>query len=128
MFKLYALIITTILFFAGSVMATDAAFTWLPNPPGTDGYKIHYGPSTRNYTHFTDVGFPEIKEELGEDGMPEDRVEATVTGFTPGETYFFAATAYNIEGESGYSDEVEITFPTIDTGDPVIINMTINEP
>jgi len=55
-----------------------------------DGYKVYYGTESRMY------------------GTPED-VVGNVTSYTPTldpGTYYFALTAYNAYGESGYSEEL----------------------
>jgi hypothetical protein len=71
---------------------------WDPNTePDLAGYKIHYGTASNDYLHSIDVGDTEI---------------CTITDLQPGETYYFAATAYNTAGlESDYSDEVIYTVP-----------------
>jgi hypothetical protein len=56
------------------------------------GYKLHYGPSSGNYTASVDVG---------------NLTSYTLTGLARNSTYYIAATAYNTAGmESGYSNEV----------------------
>lgn len=54
------------------------------------GYKVYYGTSSGNYTSIVDVGNVTIY---------------TVTGLSV-ETYYFAVTASNANGESVYSNEV----------------------
>ena len=80
----------------------QADFSWLPNSePNLTGYKIYYGTASRTYTNILDIGLPD----------PVDgRIHGTVTALTPGETYYFAATAYDSTGaESDYSDEIVYT-------------------
>ena len=56
------------------------------------GYKIYYGPSSRNYDTVIDVG---------------NYTSISITDLEDNETYYFAVTAYNADGdESGYSNEV----------------------
>jgi len=66
---------------------------WDPNTePDLAGYKIYYGASSGTYTANVDVG---------------NVTTYTVTGLTPGVTYYFVATAHdNFGNESGYSNEV----------------------
>jgi len=90
------------------VEAAQLTFSWIPNNESSlAGYKIHYGTASRNYTNVIDAGNPD----------PIDgRIQATVDGLEEGTTYYFAATAYDQEGnESEYSTEIS---HTID--DPVI--------
>lgn len=80
---------------------------WPSNPRGSvtlawtrststsvSGYKIYWGPSSRNYTNSMDVG---------------DFAMGTVTNLARGSTYFFAATAYTTNLESDFSSEVSAT-------------------
>jgi hypothetical protein len=56
------------------------------------GYKIHYGTASGSYTTHVDV---------------HNITTFMVTGLSPGQTYYFAASAYDTSGsESGYSNEV----------------------
>jgi len=70
--------------------------------PGTAGYKIHYGTSSRNYDTIIDVG---------------NYTSATIASLDGNQNYFFAVTAYDTDGkESGYSDEVRYIPDTDDDG------------
>ena len=61
------------------------------------GYKIHYGTASNSYTVHIDVN---------------NVTTYTVTGLTAGQTYYFAATAYDASGnESGYSNSVSYAVP-----------------
>jgi hypothetical protein len=56
------------------------------------GYRIYYGRSSGTYDHSIDVGNVTIY---------------TLTGLTPGQTYYVAAVAYDTSNDqSGYSNEV----------------------
>jgi hypothetical protein len=56
------------------------------------GFKIYYGTAPGRYDHSIDVG---------------NVATYTLTGLTPGQTYYIAATAYDTSKmESGYSNEV----------------------
>ena len=92
--------------------AASATFSWLPNTePDLAGYKIYYGLSTGDYTTHVDVGLPPTEN---------GRVHATISGLTPGTTYYFAATAYNADDlESDYSTEVVWTVPDDSNGNTV---------
>lgn len=89
-------------------MAAQASFDWLPNSEtNLAGYKIYYGFSSGNYTSVIDIGLPD----------PVDgRIHGTIYDLTDGETYYFAATAYDDGGnESDYSVEVVHTPSSADT-------------
>jgi hypothetical protein len=78
--------------------AGQVTLGWEPNTePDLAGYKIYYGNSSRNYTQIKDV----------KDKTATLRI---ITGLIEGQTYCFAATAYNTSGlESNYSAEVFCT-------------------
>jgi len=58
--------------------------------PDADGYKVYYGTVGGVYGAPVDVG---------------SLTSYTLTGLTNGSTYYFAVRAYNVSGESGYSNE-----------------------
>jgi len=61
------------------------------------GYRIHYGTASGSYTASVDV---------------HNVITYTVTGLNAGQTYYFAASAYDTSGtESGYSIEVRHSIP-----------------
>ena len=65
--------------------------------PDLAGYKVHYGTASGSYTTSVDV---------------HKVTTAIVTGLTAGQTYYFAATAYNAANNaSGYSNQVSYTVP-----------------
>jgi hypothetical protein len=72
---------------------TQATLEWDPNSEADlAGYKLHYGLASGSYDTTIDVG---------------NQTTYTLTDLPVGETYYIAATAYNISGmESGYSNEV----------------------
>ncbi len=76
----------------------SATLAWDPSPsPGTIGYNLLYGPSTRNYTNIVDVG---------------NSTSFSLFGLVIGGTYYIAVTAYNNLGlESVPSDEVVYAVP-----------------
>ena len=75
---------------------------WDPNSEATlAGYKIYYGTQSRSYTFSRDVG---------------NQTSYIITGLAAGTTYFFAATAYDKDGnETDYSKEVIYTIPAATT-------------
>jgi hypothetical protein len=75
---------------------------WDPNnDAGTAGYKIHYGTQSRNYTSTIDVG---------------NATQHVVPNLQAGAVYFFAATAYDENGnESDYSTELAANTPSAPT-------------
>ena len=74
--------------------AAQATLTWDPPAVSTDvtGYMIHYGTTSGTYSQGIDVG---------------KTTSYTVSNLNDGQTYYFAATAYNHAGKkSVYSNEV----------------------
>lgn len=72
-----------------------ATLAWDPvNDPSIQGYNVYYGTSSRQYQTYANAGLT---------------TTYTVADLQPGTTYYFAVTAYNSAGESGYSDEVSAT-------------------
>lgn len=80
------------------VESSYVTLMWEANTePDLAGYKLHLGNETGVYFQVIDVGNTETY---------------TVQGLQKGETYYFAATAYNTVGlESSYSSEVVYTVP-----------------
>ena len=95
-FKIVVCIIIGII--ASNALAAQATLTWDPNTESDlGGYKVHYGTTNGSYTVHTDV---------------HKVTTHTVTGLTAGQTYYFAATAYDTSGnESGYSNTVSYAVP-----------------
>lgn len=79
--------------------AASVSLSWNPNTEiDLAGYKIHYGTASGSYTNSVDVG---------------NVTTCTIPNLTAGQTYYFAATAYDTSGsESGYSNQVSYTIPT----------------
>jgi hypothetical protein len=82
-----------------SVSAASAAQVTLAWDPNTEsdlaGYRIHYGTGSGSYSVSLDV---------------HNVTTYTITGLIDGQTYYFAATAYNASGNSsGFSNEVRFT-------------------
>jgi len=85
---------------ASNAMAAQATLAWDPNTESDlAGYRVHYGTASGSYTVHTDV---------------HNVTTYTVTGLTAGQTYYFAATAYDASGnESGYSNPVSYAVPAV---------------
>ena len=58
---------------------------------GATGYRVYYGFEGRNYIFEVDIGL---------------WTQCTIPGLDPGQTYYFAVTAYNDYGESDFSMEI----------------------
>jgi hypothetical protein len=78
--------------------AEQATLAWDANTElDLAGYKLHYGTASGSYAVHIDV---------------HNVTTYTVTGLTAGQTYYFAATAYDTSGnESGYSNQVVHSVP-----------------
>jgi hypothetical protein len=99
------LFLVVLLLFPVCALPADVTLAWNPNAESDlGGYKIHYGTASGSYTVHVDVHNVTI---------------FTVTGLTAGQTYYFAATAYDTSGnESGYSNQVSYLVPAGTTGAP----------
>jgi hypothetical protein len=75
---------------APSAWAGDVVLSWDPSG-GASGYKIYHGTSSGQYGTPIDVG---------------NVTQSTVNSLTDCATHYFATTAYNVAGESGFSTEV----------------------
>lgn len=82
------------------VSAANPVLRWDPNTePSVLGYRVYDGPSSRNYTHVTDVGL--------QTSFPLDHIPAATTRY-------FAVTAYDTNRiESDLSEEIRFN-PTVD--------------
>ncbi len=97
-------IMTTLVFGAVMVVMASAVYgatvrvSWNPNnEPDLDGYKVYYGTLSGTYAQVLDVG---------------EVTSADVGSLGEGRTYYFAVTAYDIDGnESGFSNEAFILIP-----------------
>jgi hypothetical protein len=78
-----------------SAYAAQVTLGWSPGTePDLTGYKVYYGTASRNYTQSVDINNRTV-------------TSCTITNLTEGQTYYFAATAYNTSlVESPYSAEV----------------------
>jgi hypothetical protein len=78
----------------------SVTLAWNPSStPNVAGYKIYYGTACRGYTNAVAVG---------------NTTNATISGLSPGITYYFAATTLDSAGaESGFSNEATYPVPRI---------------
>ena len=115
--KKILLIMLLCIFLGSNVWAANADFSWTPNSEtNLAGYKIYYSTIGGQYVQFIDVGNP---------GVINNTVQATVNGLADGTTYYFVATAYDTDGfESDYSQEVVWTSPEA----PIIEGPPVDEP
>ncbi len=75
-----------------AVYSAQITLTWEASSGDVEGYNIYQGTSSRDYDVTLDVG---------------NWTSVTIAGLEDGKAYYFAATAYDLEGnESGYSNEV----------------------
>ncbi len=81
---------------AGQARAEQVSLAWDANTePDLGGYKLYYGTAAQAYSQVINVG---------------KNTQVTVSNLTQGVTYFFAVTAYNLQGaESDYSNEINNT-------------------
>jgi len=84
---------------------TSVTLGWSPNAdPSVAGYNVYYGSTSRSYGSSINVG---------------GNSEAVIKGLAEGQTYYFAVTAYTIDGfESDYSEEVAYLVPGLLTITP----------
>jgi hypothetical protein len=94
--------------------ATDVRLAWDPPNAGTPtGYKLYQGTAPGVYDAPKDVGLV---------------TSTTVADLPPGQTVYFAVTAYNQTGESGFSNEVSFTPPQPIPGAPRLrITITVEQ-
>src|SRR5215469_1544742 len=88
---------------------SSATLTWQPNTdPAVVGYRVYYGGASGNYTNEVSVG---------------NVTSAVISGLMAGNTYYFAATAYDAYGdESGFSNEISYNIP------PSVISLSNLQP
>ena len=102
---LFSCLLYSLSILSSTALATQQAdFSWLPNQESDlSGYKIYYSTESGQYDQIIDVGNP---------GVVDGVVQATVPDLANETTYYFVATAYDADGfESDYSQEVVWTSP-----------------
>jgi hypothetical protein len=89
--------------FTSAVHAAQISLEWAANgEPDLAGYRVYYGTSSDNYTASVDVG---------------NNTHCVISNLEQGVTYYFAATAYDSEGnESEFSDEIVYAVPAAESG------------
>jgi hypothetical protein len=89
--------------FSQILWAADVRLVWDANTePNLAGYRVYYGTAPRTYGPPINLG---------------NVTSHTLTGFTAGQTYFFAVTAYNsLNQESDYSMEAAAVIQNLRTG------------
>lgn len=97
-YSVATLLIIGILAFTETAFGAVVRISWSGNTESDlDGYKVYYGNSSQQYLGSLDVG---------------DTTSVDVSNLGEGLTYYFAVTAYDVNGnESGYSQEVSIAIP-----------------
>jgi hypothetical protein len=93
LFQIVVVVFASILFFYTSAAAFQLTLAWDSNvEQDLEGYVVYYGTSSRNYQYNIDIG---------------DETSCTISNLKSGKKYYFAVTAYDIEGaESWYSEEI----------------------
>lgn len=78
----------------GQAQAEQVSLAWDANAePDLGGYKLYYGTASRAYSKVINVG---------------QSTQVTVTNLSRGMTYFFAVTAFDLQGaESDFSNEIQ---------------------
>jgi hypothetical protein len=92
--------IAILILLSSDVSGANLSLAWNPSASANvAGYTLYYGVASGRYTSGLGVG---------------TNTNITVTGLTPGQTYYFVTTAYNIDGlESPYSNAVTNTVPAL---------------
>ena len=90
---------------AASAYAADVTLAWDPNAEPVDGYRLYYGTSSGSYTQSMEAG---------------TATQATLTGLDTDTTYYIVVRAYDVDGESGDSNEVTWQQSTPDTTAPSV--------
>ena len=100
---------SSLLFLAlpSSAFAATVTLAWDASPSAVAGYLLYYGSASGSYSTDVDVG---------------NTTQAALSGLDEGTTYYFAATAYNVnEQESAFSNEVRYTIPVADAIPPTAV-------
>ena len=87
---------------ATSTAAGTATLAWdAVTDENLQGYRVYYGTFSGKYLQSPGQGLP----------VGNDTTTYKVTGLSNGATYYFAVTAYDLQGESAYSNEVFKVIP-----------------
>jgi hypothetical protein len=98
--------------FAVTIPTTQSiVLTWSPNAnANVAGYNIYYGTTSQSYTHVISAG---------------NVTSTTISGLTPGVTYYFSVTACDaLGGQSDYSNEASFTVSTVVSPTPVVVQIS----
>ena len=95
--KKILLVFTALILLSGSAHALEVTLGWSEST-GATGYKLYWGTESGVYTNSMDVG---------------NVLQGTISDLSDG-AYYFAVTAYNDVGESGYSPEAFLDTLPID--------------
>ena len=93
-------ILGSILFSLPATALTSLSVTWNQSTNiNVKGYKVYFGSASQQYTSTIDAG---------------NATNVSISGITPGKTYYFSATSYNAAGlESAFSPEISYTVPLL---------------
>lgn len=100
--RLFAFALLALALLAGPALGGQVTLTWDANTDSQlGGYKLYYGQSRGTYIQAVDVG---------------KQTTYILDGLKPGQTYYFAVTAYGSQGqeESAFSSEAQATVPAAD--------------
>lgn len=89
--------------------AAEVRLGW-DEQPDAAGFKIYYGLASRTYFNCQDVGHTN---------------RTTIKNLGSGKTYFFAATATNSAGESGFSNEISWNDEVAQVTNNMVISMIL---
>jgi len=98
---------------ANLLIAGTITLAWDANTePDLAGYMIHIGKASGNYDTIIYVkDQPPVNCPAPYDPFNTNCCQITLTDLTPGQTHYFAATAYDQDNnESAYSEELTHTF------------------
>ncbi len=98
----FSIIFLLILALSVPCFAADVTLKWDPNDePDLAGYRIYYGPTSKNYKYSVDVG---------------NVTSCIISGLKERKKYYFAASAYDtLMNESDFSLEISYQVPVNDT-------------
>ncbi len=110
-FWLFALLVSVIS--RENTSAANVELDWnASTSPDVAGYNVYFGTSSGNYPNKIDVG---------------TTTAVTIPNLTPGVTYYFAATAYDLTGsESAFSGEISYVAPATPAGPAVTLTPGTN--
>jgi PKD repeat protein len=111
--SLMSILFVSLLGMAMKAQAAQVGLAWdADSSPAVTGYKLYYGPASRNYSNSIDVG---------------NSTGYVVSNLIAGTNYYFATTAYGPSGESSYSNEVSYMLPAPPPPPGVpVANFTVN--